>query len=126
VADALLAPLGRAVAIGNSPLELAYVRALSACASRAAVLELLQGPKLLEALADELWQGMRRLIEAGCATGMEMHQKFVQEGNAFTIEFGGLSTYFGGLSELLGPPSPQVRSAMERERCARADSDEAF
>ena len=126
VADALLAPLGRAVAIGNSPLELAYVRALSACASRAAVLELLQGPKLLEALADELWQGMRRLIEAGCATGMEMHQKFVQEGNAFTMEFGGLSTYFGGLSELLGPPSPQVRSAMEREHCASADSDEAF
>lgn len=52
-----------------------YVRGLSRHASRAAVLELLQGPALLDGLADELWRGATRLAEAAGATGGALHDR---------------------------------------------------
>ena len=67
------------------------------------MLSLLTGDStLLERLADCVWGGCRKLCAAGAATGLELHEKFVQEGGAFTMSYGGLDTFFGGLEGLIG------------------------
>lgn len=56
----------------------------------------------------------------------ELQQKFVEEGDVFTMSYGGIDTFFGGLEKLLGPPSPQLATAVMREHCSAADSDVEF
>lgn len=129
VADALLLPLGRgssSMSPGGARLQLAYVMALRRHASYSALRELLDSPALLDALANELWTSVERLTEAGAASGNELLAKFQQEPDVFTMDFGGLSTFFSGLDALVGTPSPHLRPAMQREHCESADSHDLF
>ena len=45
----------------------------------------------------------------------QLHAKFVQEGVAFTMSYGGLSAFWGGLEGLIGAPHPNLLQAVERE-----------
>ena len=60
------------------------------------------------------------------ASGAELHSKFVQAGNSFTMNYSALSTFFGGLEAKIGPPNPKVRAAMVSEHTAAADSQDEF
>ena len=64
--------------------------------------------------------------QARAATATELHAKFVQQGDAFTLSFGGLKTFYGGLEGLVGVPNPLVLPTMEAEHSARADSASPF
>lgn len=98
--DALLSPIGSSSAGSNAPsgqLELAFIRALARCASRDAVHELLSA-RLVDELADELWSSATRLAagDTGVSTGAELHDKFQQEADVFTLDYGGLSQFHSG------------------------------
>ena len=47
----------------------------------------------------------RRASRAGGATGSELHAKFLQDADAFTLDYGGLSSFYGGLEGLIGSRS---------------------
>ena len=68
-----------------------------------------------------MWAGALSLATAGgAATGQELHDKFVQDGGAFTMSYGGLDTFFGGLEGLIGAPNPKLREATQREHLESA------
>jgi hypothetical protein len=52
--------------------------------------------------------------------------QFVQEGQAFTMKYGDLHTFFGGLEAKIGPLNPKVRETMESEHTTSSDSLEEF
>ena len=56
----------------------------------------------------------------------EAHNKFAQEGSAFSLKYGNLSIFWGGLGEQIGEPSPHVAETMESEHTASADSLDEF
>ena len=127
IASGLLKPLGVAASDGGDPrLELAFIRSLGQCASREAMKELLAVPTLLDELADEIWRAADELAKSVGGSGAELHEKFQQEADVFTMEFGGLSNFFGGLEQMVGPPSPHLRMAMKQEHCNSADSNDSF
>ena len=106
--------------------ELQAVRSLaSAAPTEAAVADRLRAGGIVEALAKIIHPELRRLM-AGASTGGELHGKFMQEGKAFTMKYGDLSTFFAGLEGKIGAPEPQVLSAMEREHTSSADSHDKF
>ena len=90
------------------------------------MLTLLRRGSLLERLAAELWRATRDLYHARAATARELQAKFLEESDVFTLSYGGLDTFFGGLEGLLGPPSPQLTTAMLREHCHSEDSAVEF
>jgi hypothetical protein len=118
----------RALLGGACPIdELAAVRALGAAtASEAALAERLRAGGLVEALAAAILPELQKLVAAGAVTGVELHGKFVQEGKAFTMQYGDLSTFFGGLEAKIGAPNPKVRETMEREHTNSSDSQDEF
>ena len=75
----------------------------------------------MDAIADLIWGGACALLEPGEASGAELHSKFIQEGAAFTMSYGGLDTFWGGLEALIGAPNPRLDQAIEREHCHSAD-----
>ena len=123
VASVLLRPAHSAG--HDSDGEFEYVRALGRSASRDTVEELLRCSSLCTLLADCLWQGMQRLMSIA-ATGEELHSKFLQEFDSFTLGFGSLSTFFSGLDGLIVPPSPYLAETMQREHCNATDSSSQF
>ena len=127
LAEAILRPVGGATqGRGGSQLELAFVRALARTASRDAMRELLLAGGVLDEIADEMWRGSRKLIEGAAATPIELHAKFAQESEVFTIEFGGLGHFYSGLTGLIGAPDPNLHEAVRREHCESADSHSSF
>jgi len=150
VAAALLAPLvaarGRGGGTGGNGEELSLVKTLGMldeAEGHAAVAALLAagafptGPGVdvnfgadvgafERAVAAELYRGMRQLSTQKAASGLELNQKFMQDGGAFTMSYGGLDTFFGGLESLIGAPNPSITEAMRREHCDSADSHEGF
>lgn len=110
----------------ESETELAYVKRLE----EADVLRLLCGGSaespLVTALAACVWQGLADLKGSKAASATELHGKFVQEGGAFTLSYGGLKTFYGGLERLVGAPNAKVLPEMHKEHVANADSDEPF
>ena len=80
--EALLARLPTGVS------ELDFIRGLD----EATVKRLLSdgGSHLLEQLAHTTWAAVRELQGAEAATGLELHDKFVQAGGVFELSFGGL------------------------------------
>ena len=73
--------------------ELAAMRAFAMVATSEAVLaERLRAGGVVEALSKVLQPELLRLAAAGEATGAALHGKFVQEGKAFTMTYGDLST----------------------------------
>ena len=107
--------------------ELAAMRALGAATPSEAALERrLRDAGALGALAKALHPALRRLAEAETATGAALHSKFVQEGGAFTMQYGDLSTFFGGLEAKIGPPRPKIEEGMKAEHTAASDSHDYF
>ena len=107
--------------------ELQAVRALAeATTSEAALAERLRAGGVIEALAKAVLPQLQQLRESGALTGKALHGKFAQEGKAFTMKYGDLSTFFGGLEAKIGAPDQNVRSAMEREHTAAPDSHDEF
>ena len=47
-------------------------------------------------------------------TAVELHDKFRQTGEGFTLTYGGLSTFFGGLERLVGAPDPKLDKMMRQ------------
>ena len=80
----------------------------------------------VEAMAAQVLPELRKLANARASTGVELHGKFVQEGNSFTLQYGDLSTFFSGLEGKIGAPDPKVEQAMEREHTASEDSHDEF
>ena len=125
---ALMAPVREGSGADDPALVLPFVRALGKYGSRETVAALIReaGPTLLESLATTVWGGIEALGAAGSATGKELHDKFVQEGGAFTMSYGGLDTFFGGLEGLIGAPNPKLRESMKRDHCDSIDSQAEF
>jgi len=128
LATALLAPLGDAVRHDQqrSARELAFVRELGWSASHEAFMELLKRASFLERVADELWEQCKGIATAKAATAIELHSKFIDEGEERELSYDGLGAWYGGLEDRVGPPDPSVRQAMLREHCNAADSREYF
>jgi hypothetical protein len=104
-------------------VELTFFRTLGkAGSSKAALLALLTNGNVAEILADELAQKLSALANTGAATAGELHQKFVDEGAGFDLEYAGLKTFYSGLEAVVGAPSPQVLTGMQREHCNAEDS----
>lgn len=91
IAAALLSPISADASLAldsaDASLALPFVRALGKLGSRESVAALLRqaGPHLLDRIADAVWDGASTLIASGGATGAELHAKFVQEGESFTM-----------------------------------------
>ena len=128
VASALLAPLGEVARHDRqrSARELAFVRELGWSASHEALMELLKRASFLERVADELWEQCKGIATAKAATAIELHSKFIEEGEERELSYDGLGAWYGGLEDRVGPPDPSVRQAMFREHCNAADSREYF
>ena len=121
-------PVATALLGGARPFdELQAVLALAAATtSEAALAERLRAGDVAQALAKVLYPGLQQLTKGGARTGTELHGKFAQDGKAFKMKYADLSVFFGGLESKIGPPDPNVHSAMEREHTASADSHEEF
>ena len=125
--QAVLGPVGANI---GWRIELCFVRALARAGSRDAFVELLggncDGQRLITALADELWRGAQQLLPdtpSACVTSpVELHSRFMQDPEAFTLDFGGLSEFFGGLDGLIGSPKPNLGQAVRHEHCESQDS----
>ena len=87
IETALMAPVREGSTPDDPALVLPFVRALGKHGSRETVAALIRqaGPTLLESLATTVWDGVVALGAAGSATGRDLHDKFVQEGGAFTM-----------------------------------------
>ena len=107
-----------------SASELGFARGLP-CSAKAVHERLSQGgalEKLSRCLADALTQ----LQQQETATAEELQDKFVHDGKAFTLQLGGLDTFYGGLEAIVGAPKPKVLEGMESDHCAMPDSTEPF
>ena len=128
IAEALLVPLHDASlsteGTPNEPAELAFIKQIGrqdAVEGPEAMLRLLQRGGLLSKLSQELYRSANKLAGAGAVSVTEMQSKFHDEAG-FTLQFGGMDTFYGGLERLLGPPSPNLLEAMRRDHCASRDS----
>ena len=107
--------------------ELAATRALAAALpTEAALAARLREGGCVEALARSVLPGLQRLAVQEVATGAGLHGKFMQDGGAFELKFGDLSTFYGGLVAKIGPPNPKVRKAMAAEHTESDDSVDPF
>jgi len=105
--------------------ELTYMRGLDETTVRRLVCGESALP-LHAALATKVWTAVAELSKSEAATGIELHDKFRQEGAGFTLAYGGLSTFFGGLERLAGAPDPKLEKALRAEHCERDDSGVEF
>ena len=105
--------------------ELGAIRGLAG-ASEEELAKRIQEGRVAETMAAMLRPQLCKLADAEAATGVELHGKFVQEGAAFTMKYGDLSTFFGGLEAKIGPPRPNVREAMTDEHVRSSDSQDEF
>ena len=105
--------------------ELAILRALGGSITSPGALAL-RLEKGLQALATELLPKLQELARSDSSTGAELHDKFVQQGDAFTLQFGSLNTFFGGLEAKIGPPNRNIGQAMERDHLHSEDSSDEF
>lgn len=103
-------------------VELHFCRALGAKGSRMALLRLLREGDVIETLVDALWPKLEALASTGAATATELHNKFVDEGAGFDLEYAGLKSFFSGLEAVVGAPTPQVYMGMKRDHCDCEDS----
>ena len=66
-------------------------------------------------LGEAVWAALSKLNAVKVASASELHGKFVQDGDAFTLAYGTLSTFFGGLQGLIGAPDAKLEQSMARE-----------
>jgi len=128
--------------LASQEIAIAVAEALLHRRSAATELEAMQalGSGGVEALTDTIVKGglVQRLVArlhpklmalaAGeeVDSGVELHHKFVQEGNAFTFKYGDIASFYGGLEAKIGAPDNKILEAMRREHTAEADSSEQF
>ena len=106
--------------------ELAAVRQLAGETEGALVSRLARGA-LLARLGRVLVSKLAALPDDSAAHGVrQSHAKFAQDGTAFTLSYGDLSTFFGGLEAKVGTPEARIRDAMEREHTAEKDAQAPF
>ena len=77
-------------------------------------------------LGEAVWAALSKLNAVKVASASELHGKFVQDGDAFTLAYGTLSTFFGGLQGLIGAPDAKLEQSMAREHLDSADSKLMF
>ena len=107
--------------------ELAATRALAAALpTETALVARLREGGCVESLARSMLPALQRLAVQEVATGAGLHGKFMQDGGAFELRYGDLSTFYGGLVAKIGPPNPKVRLAMAREHTDSDDSRDPF
>ena len=125
--DGLQSSLAAALLSGGecaSANELDFVRGLS-CSADAVYTRLSTGgalEKLSRCLADALAQ----LQQQETATAEELQDKFMLDGNAFTLQLGGIETFYGGLEGIVGAPETHVEAGMVSDHCRQADSSEPW
>ena len=76
-------------------------------------------PPLPELLAQEL-------LGVEAVTSSELHDKFIADGETFTLSYAGLSTFYSGLAGLVGVPSSNLLAAVRKEHCESPDSQDYF
>ena len=121
VAAALLAPILHLRP--PSLAQFAYCKGLS----REQLRQLLRADDaaVLDVVEERLWAGLAQLQGAAVAGGAELSAKFATDAD-YMLEYGSLDVFYSGLEQLLGAPSMVPLDGMEREHCARDDSDEPF
>ena len=119
IADSLIKPLSKE----DARLQLPYVRALvHEQQLEAALVRMLQDPKLQHRLAKLIADGVRQLGDATAASGEEFNSKFQGEPGTFQMAFANLSHFYSGLEAVVGTPNPNLDESMCREHCASVDS----
>jgi hypothetical protein len=104
--------------------DLSLLRKL-ACGSESELRSRLEGVET--ALVRALRPRLSELATASAVTSVhELHDKFVQDPRTFELRFGAMGAFYGGLEAFIGSPDPNVRTAMEREHTAAADSGDEF
>ena len=104
--------------------ELTFARGME-CTKEAVRARLAKGGAL-DQLADTLVDAFSKLQAADTASAAELHDKFVLDGSAFTLQLGGLDKFYSGLDGIVGSASPNVHDAMRRDHCQMNDSAVAF
>ena len=130
---ALLASAGAAepvaaVALGvdTGQDELAATRRLAAL-GKAKLLAALEDSDVLIALVDRVWPMIEELAAPEqAATVDELHDKFMLDGNAFTLQLGTIDQFYGGLEGIVGIPNPHFDQGMEYDHCGKDDSARPF
>ena len=90
--------------------ELAVTRKIASLGKPALLLMLHKG-NALGALVDKVWPAIEAIAAPEQAvTVAELHNKFMLDGRAFTLQLSGLDKFYGGLEGIVGPPNPQVAS----------------
>lgn len=95
-------------------------------AAKAEILRLFRAHRVEEYLADAIAKEALKLASQQAATSSELHAKFVQEQDAFTLDFKGLSSFYSGLEGVVGPPQPNLLEGMRRDHCKSDDSRVEF
>ena len=104
--------------------DLSLLRKL-ACGSESELQNRLEGVE--SAVARALRPRLSELATASAVTSAhELHDKFVQDPRTFELRFEAIGAFYGGLEAMIGSPDPNVRTAMEREHTAAADSGDEF
>ena len=96
-------------------------------ASEEKLAEHLRTSNLTDALVKKLRPALQQLEITSTANADRLGQRESKfAGNANSLKFADLGTFFVGLEKQIGPPDPQVRLAMEREHTVSADSKDNF
>lgn len=110
--------------VGTSPTDqLTRARALGSDSVAQLILRL---HGAMRELVRKLCRDIRTLAEVEAASGAELHSKFVQNPDAFVLQFNHIAKFFGGLEKEIGSPEVDVLRAMEREHTAEDDSRDDF
>lgn len=87
--------------------------------------EILRSAKL-EGLAGTMWKGIEMLRGQSTATGDQLNSKFAATDGTFTLNYGGLNSFFQGLDGLVGPPNPNLAASIDFEHSSSPDSKSFF
>ena len=119
-------PLAAALLGADVEDELAATRKLGQH-GKAALLSALQSSDILTALVDRIWPEIELLAAIDkAATVDELHDKFLLDGKAFTLQLGGLDKFYGGLEGIVGAPNPQIDEGVLHDHCGMADATIRF
>ena len=113
------------LARGGSGSELEAMQELSASDVAHVSTQLTEGG-VAGMLAAAVCREGRDLASTDGLTGQQLHSKFASDGADFTLQYGGLETFYGGLEGAVGSPDPKIWPAMEREHTSEADADAVF
>ena len=104
--------------------------------AREAVRAQLLNGDIVEKIIDQIMPALLDLSlkKAEASSASELHSKFVSEGSAFTLSYGGLEEFFGGLEKKIGAPQASthcgewsgLEGSLASEHLERDDSNVKF